>query len=327
MRFAACCGMLAAVGYMLANVCLRSLADLDPVWVSCIKAVPTVVVCAPLLLRRALSGQLIFPSLHLLGLTLLAGVLGQLVGNVCFQWSLGVIGIALAVPINLGAMIVSGAILGQRLLGDRVTPQMAIASLVLILAICVLSLGAATANASLQSPGSAGRASWLLVAGGVTANCLSGIAYSVLGVVLRYTSNRHTPVASLLFTIGLVGIVLLGSLAVSRHGWSELWTQSQPRWGVLLAAGVFNVMAFWALTKALQHSSVLFVNALNASQTALAALAGVLVFHEPLTLAMVSGVVLTAIGLLQMRGRSTPKHAQQTQVAMGSEPSAASAQE
>ena len=224
--------MLAAVGYMLSNVCLRSLSDLDPVWVSCMKAIPTVVCCAPLVGRRVWNGQTVFPSWHTLGLTLLAGVLGQLVGNVGFQWSLGVIGIALAVPINLGAMIVAGAILGQRLLGDRVTPQMALASLVLMLAICVLSLGAATANASLQGSASAGQVSWLLVAGGVAANCLSGVAYSILGVVLRYTTNRHTPVTSLLFTIGLVGVVLLGMLSASRHSATELWTLSQPRWGV-----------------------------------------------------------------------------------------------
>ena len=83
-------------------------------------------------------------------------------------------------------------------------------------------------------------------------------------------------------------------------------------------------MAFWALTKALQLSSVLFVNGLNASQTALAALAGVLMFDEPLTRAMVSGVALTALGLLLMRGRSAPKHAESAAVAVVSDSSAPS---
>ena len=300
------CGIASAVGYMLANVCLRSLTDLDPIWVSCVKAVPTVVVLAPVLCLRVFSGQLIFPSLNMLGLTVLAGLLGQLAGNVCFQWSLGVVGIALTVPITLGSMIVTGALLGRLLLGDRVTAPMALASLVLILAICVLSLGAGMANASIRTPGTSHQTSWLWVASGVTAACICGLAYSVLGVLLRYASNRNTPLSSLMFTVGLVGMLVLGGLAVSREDWSSLWTKSQPRWAPLLAAGVFNVLAFWALSKALQLSSVLFVNSLNASQTAMAALAGVLLFQEPLTWPMVSGVLLTAMGLLMMRGRRVP---------------------
>ena len=71
----------------------------------------------------------------------------------------------------------------------------------------------------------------------------------------------------------------------------------------LLAAGTFNVVAFAALTKALHLSSVLFVNALNASQTAMAAVIGVLLFREAFTLPMLTGVLLTVVGLLIMKGR------------------------
>ena len=78
----------------------------------------------------------------MLVLTVLAGLCGQLAGNVCFQWSLGVVGIALAVPITLGSMILTGAISGTVVLGDQVTLEMIYASIVLILAICILSLGA-----------------------------------------------------------------------------------------------------------------------------------------------------------------------------------------
>jgi drug/metabolite transporter (DMT)-like permease len=132
---------------------------------------------------------------------------------------------------------------------------------------------------------------------------LSGLAYSILGVVLRYASNRNTPLPSLLFTVGLVGVILLGGISLWRTDGSTLLSQSRPQLLPLVAAGLFNVMAFWALTKALQLSSVLFVNALNASQTAMAAVAGVLLFHEPLSGPMLSGVVLTAVGLLLMRNR------------------------
>ena len=236
-------------------------------------------------------------------MTVLAGLCGQIFGNVCFQWSLGVVGIALTVPITLGSMILTGAVLGRCLLGDRVTPQMAFASFVLFGAICILSLGAGRANASIQLAGS----SWWYVAGGVFAACLSGLAYSILGVVLRYASNRNTPLSSLLFTIGLVGVLVLGGISLARSDGLTLWNQSRPQLLPLFAAGLFNVVAFFALTKALQLSSVLFVNALNASQTAMAAIAGVTMFHEPLSVPMVSGVLLTAIGLLLMRNRRSTR--------------------
>ena len=68
-------------------------------------------------------------------------------------------------------------------------------------------------------------------------------------------------------------------------------------------AGVSNAVAFWALTKALQLTGVVYVNALNASQTAMAALAGVFFFQEAITLPLMAGVALTAVGLLLMKRR------------------------
>jgi hypothetical protein len=72
----------------------------------------------------------------------IASIIGQLLGNVMFQWSLGVVGIALAVPLTLGTMILSGALMGRIVLHEPVTVQMALSTVVLIGAIFVLSLGA-----------------------------------------------------------------------------------------------------------------------------------------------------------------------------------------
>ena len=48
---------------------------------------------------------------------------------------------------------------------------------------------------------------------------------------------------------------------------------------IMLAAGVFNLIAFVAVTRALQIATLVYVNALNASQVAMAGLAGVIFFH------------------------------------------------
>ena len=297
------CGLVAATGYMLANIFLRSVTHLDPTWVTCAKALPTVLVCTPLMLRRIFNRQSLFFSTPDVWRTLLVAIIGQLAGNVCFQWSLSVVGLALSVPLTLGAMIASGALMGHWILKDRVTFRMAMASLILVIAICILSLGAMTANQAVSASDQHSPLSHAWVIAGVGAACMAGIAYSLLNVSIRFSSNRGTPQLSILFTVGLVGVVLLGSIVYGREGRLPIAEMNRQEWIALLGAGSCNLVAFWALTRALQIASVMFVNALNASQTAMAAMAGVLLFGEPLTLAMVTGCVLTILGLLQMRER------------------------
>ena len=80
-----------------------------------------------------------------------------------------------------------------------------------------------------------------------------------------------------------------------------------PHFLMMLAAGVLNCVAFVALTRALQLMPLVYVHALNATQAAMAAVAGVLIFHEAQSSFLLSGMVLTIAGLLLMQGaRSNP---------------------
>jgi drug/metabolite transporter (DMT)-like permease len=237
---------------------------------------------------------------------ILASLMGQLAGNVLFQWSLGVVGIALTTPLTLGTIIVSGAILGRVFLNEPVTGRAAASIVLLLAAISVLSLGAADAHRSVaaaqqstsQSP-SAG-----LVAAGVGAACLAGLSYSVLTVVIRYGVTGQTSISTTLFTVGLVGLISLGALSHARMGLAGMLNTDFDDLAMMLLAGVCNAAAFLALTKALQLTTIVYVNALGAAQVALSALAGIALFSEALSGAMVSGVGLTAAGLLLTeRGR------------------------
>jgi drug/metabolite transporter (DMT)-like permease len=67
------------------------------------------------------------------------------------------------------------------------------------------------------------------------------------------------------------------------------------------------------LTKSLQLTSVVYVNALNATQAALAALAGVLIFQEAFSPRLLQGVLLTILGLaILTRSRPTLRPQQPT---------------
>jgi drug/metabolite transporter (DMT)-like permease len=296
------CGLSSAVIYTAANSFLRSVKDCDPVWVSAVKALPTAVCMAPWLLLMLRRGQRLAPSWRIVLMIALAALSGQLVGNVAFQWGLHEVGVAMTVPLSLGGMIVSAAILGRVFLHEPVTLRTAAALLLLLVAIGVLSLGAADARQSVVKAS----ATPLELAAGVAAGCLAGLAYSVLNVVIRYGVLRGMPLPTTLFTVSIVGLVSLGPWSWLRIGGQGIAATAPHDLGLMLLAGACNTLAFLALTKSLQLTSVVYVNALNAAQAALAALAGVLVFGEALSQWLLHGIVLTILGLAIMTRRRQP---------------------
>ena len=179
------------------------------------------------------------------------------------------------------------------------------AAAILILSVFVLSLGAinttrVVASDELQNSGTGLLALTVL---GVLAACLSGIAYCVLSVATRYAAHQGSSLLCIMGIVSLCGFVALSGLTILRSGLEPIVEPNVRQYVAMFGAGVFNFMAFLALTKSLQLASVFFVNTLNASQSAMAAVAGILLFHEPITWALPSGLILTVIGLWVM----TPK--------------------
>jgi len=73
------CGLFSAFVYTCANAFLRAVDTRDPVWVSAVKAVPTVVAMGPVVAMMAIRGQRMAPSLRML-----VGIgLGGLIGGRC----------------------------------------------------------------------------------------------------------------------------------------------------------------------------------------------------------------------------------------------------
>ena len=90
---------------------------------------------------------------------------------------------------------------------------------------------------------------------------------------------------------------------VNNVGWDRLmfFAQTTPeQYAWMFGGGVCNAIAFYSIAKCLQLVSVARVNALNASQLAMVALVGTILFEEAVTFGLVSGVALTIAGLLVM---------------------------
>lgn len=302
------CGLISAVGYTAANICLRAVVHVDPIWVSCVKAIPTLVAVGPFLIRSKSQADTWFPNKRIFQVILLTGLVGQLGGNVAFQWALSQIGLAIVVPLTLGTLIAVSAVLGRVCLGDSVSPRMIASGIILLIAICILSTEAQTietvgvdesvaaTHTDVDSSADLGK-----TAQGVFAACFCGIAYCCLSIGIRYATNQGTPRKSVLGLVSLSGVVSLGLATLVFQGVEPITTSTVGDYFAMLMAGVFNYIAFVSLVYALQEASVYFVNALNASQTAMAALAGVFLFSEPFTTTAGFGIGLTIAGLFLMR--------------------------
>jgi drug/metabolite transporter, DME family len=301
-RWGLLCCALSALSYAAANICLRKLSRLncDPMWVVYNKELITVVVIGPWLLASLLRGRLRMPPLKDLAIIIATGLLVQIVGNLGMQWALGIIGLAAAVPVCYGLMLLSGAAFGWWILRETVSSRAVMAIGLLLVALILLGSGVKAASDHdssgmplLQNPPNVG-----LVAGAITAAGAAGVIYAILAIVTRNTLRRTTPTSVLMVIVTGAGVVTLGPITLLRNGAEIYGNTSVEQWIWIAAAGIFNLLGFLCISKGLQLTPVVHANVLNASQVAMAAVAGVLFFQETLPPLLIAGVVLTIAGIM-----------------------------
>ncbi|PQO35792.1 hypothetical protein C5Y96_09070 [Blastopirellula marina] len=297
------CGVLAAVGYSLANICLRWLTDLDPIWVSFFKAIPTVVLLAPIAVWQVRSGRFPMPKASSIFILIVAAIISQLLGNAMLQWSFGVVGVAMSVPLCLGTMIVVGVMISKWLLQESLTRWQSWGTASLTLALIILSLAGRGAVQSVVEDTSG----WLLIGAGIVAPMLAGISYAFLSVVIRKGVSGEVSMFMTTSVICAVGMAILGPLSLYTAGLEEISLTTSSQYVVLVIAGLLNAAAFVALTLSFRYAPVIIGNAANSLQNPLSALAGVVLFHEAYSINLIFGVVLTVLGVVMMGLRDRPR--------------------
>ena len=293
----ACC-LFSAVAYTASHICLRQLAALgtDPAWAMCGKDLVAVIVLGPWLLTLRISGRPVLPSPRTLLVLVLVGIAAQFGGNLIVQWSYGVIGLALTVPAVMGGVLVGGALTARGRLGEPITGRSLRAIVVLIAAALLLSLGAD--NARLVIAASLVLSSPTHGAVGVLVAFVAGCVFGATSTMIRETVRGTTRADAVAAVICAVGVVGLGALSVHRLGLTGIsrTTPSQIAW--MTGAGLANLAAFLGLIVGLRWTTVLRANVLNATQVAMAAVAGVVLFGEPTGTWLAVGVCLTILGVL-----------------------------
>jgi drug/metabolite transporter (DMT)-like permease len=292
---------ISAVGYTIANIFLRHAAEsCHPAWVSCVKAMPTCLIAWLIIAARARRGLPSLPSRAVLPALVAAALFMQVGGNVAFQWSLEWVGLALSMPLTFGTIILTGAFLGRAWLNEPITPRMATAMAVLIVAVVVISLG--TRGDELLPHADADDAAFYVPLA-IGAAAFSGISYGVSNVVIRKSAGAKTPVSASIMVMSTAGVVSLGIISLAEIGWQGMAATTPGQWQSMLLAGVFNSIAFFALGLALETTTVVKTNVLNASQVAMSAVAGMLLFGEQPGAWAVFGIALTVVGLMLVRQR------------------------
>ncbi|MFG0267307.1 MAG: DMT family transporter [Rhodopirellula sp. JB055] len=305
-------GIASAVLYTLANISLRNAISVDPFIVSTFKAVPTVLVLTPYLVSVKASGRPIATSRQWIPIFIPVALVGQVIGNGAFQVALGSIGLAASVPITLGSLLIGSAILGRILLKEPVRPRTLLSIGTLIIAVIVLSRSRGVDpvewHPSSDIPSSE-PVDWLhSPIFGAAGAIASGLAYAVFSTSMRFTMKRGMLASMAMWISGVSGTVALAGIVAVRTGWSPIADIPAAMWQSMIWAGVFNFTAFVAISTALKVLPVVAVHLINASQVAMASVAGVIVFEEPVTKLLVIGVSLTLAGLtiLATRRRPTP---------------------
>jgi len=290
----ACC-IASALGYTAANACMRQLASLgaDTMWAVCVKEVVTVAVVGPWLALMAFRGMGSRFPLRWVALLVLVGLVTQLGGNLSFQWGLGVVGLAVSMAAMFGVMLTGSAAMGRVFLGERVSRRSIAAIALLLASVGLLSVGVAVTGKWI--PGTPGP--WTMALG-VGAGCLAGAAYALLTITIRTTASARLPITTIVFIITGMGVLSLGGLSVWRLGAGQLLKTPPGHLAWMLAAGTFNLLAFLAITKGLQLTTVVHANVLNGSQIAMGAVVGMLCFKESSNPWLLAGICLTIVGVV-----------------------------
>ncbi len=296
----ACC-IGSSFCYTGANICLRQLAgwDVHPAWVIAVKELVTVAVVGPFLLWLILRGKLAFRNLNVLAVLLVTGVGVQLAGNMSVQWAFGTVGLTVSMPTAMGVMLVASAVIGLVWLDERITRRSVLSIALLTAAITLLAVGTGIARQSgkiaLEDLPTIRTA--LL---GVGAAALAGTTFASLAAAVRYAGSQKAPVSLIVFVITGMGVVSCGLVSLNRIGLEGMAATPPDQLAWMVASGVFNLLGFLLITKGLQWTTLVHANVLNASQVALAAVAGMALFHEPNNVWLTAGIVLTVVGIFHI---------------------------
>ena len=282
-----------ALSYAVVNVMIRaSAAHIDSMLGSLLRLLP-VAVLAWFVLARSGAHELRPSDPKYLGAKPIAGlvfggVVSYVVGNVFFFRAMVDGGLAISVNSVQGGSVWAGLILGTLILRERPRWQQVAGAVVIAVGLSII------AASQLSNPGQ------LWYQGLLLAVC-AGSCYAVANVFTRMVQRSRSALFPVLACSAAGGFVPLALIALGRMAFDPGGMLTGLRAydvGVILLAGVVNVLALTGIAQAARHTSVATVNTIGSSAVAFSFLASVIIFSEAVPPLMVLGVVAVIGGIL-----------------------------
>ncbi|QDT56113.1 hypothetical protein Pan44_41640 [Caulifigura coniformis] len=275
-------GIGAALAYTCTNILLRNSAGPTDLgwncWATCLKAVPSALAAWALIVYRWTQGERGLDGWKSFLWLTLNGFVMQFGGNISFQYAMSFGGLALTVPMCFCTLILSGALGGRLFLKETISRRAMVAMWCLIAAVVILSQGANEAADKMR-----GEATFADMAKAIVFSGLSGLGYGFGGVSIRRAVTGTGTIASTIAPLSTIGVVGPGLIAWNQMGSSGLAAVPWEMNATILAAGTCNAFGFFFVGAAMARLPIVRVNLINASQTAMCALGGIIFFSEPAT--------------------------------------------
>ena len=285
--------VIAALGYGAVNVCLRVLTvRCDRSLILFSKELMAFTCVAAWVILGLRRGRFALPGWPTALALMTVGILTQLVATLPFLWAMAVIGLAIAVTISLGMSLVTSAVLGRFVLGEKVSLQSLTSIGLLVGSVALMTFG-------VQSPAlpSADSPTSFTLALAVAVACTAGMIYGLLNVSIRRSVTAGVSPGFVAMIIPLTGVVCSAPGCFGRLGVGGVLATPAADVGVMLVAGILNVIAWFSFIKGLQTTPVLHANVITASQVAIAAVAGIVLFEEAASPALFAGIAMTIAGM------------------------------
>jgi multidrug transporter EmrE-like cation transporter len=101
------------------------------------------------------------------------------------------------------------------------------------------------------------------------------------------------------FFISVMGILFLGPWVWGRLGWSGILATAPRDFALMLGVGLCNLLAFLLFTRALRLATVVRTNIIiSGLNSVLTVAAGLTLFAEPHTTAVLLGLGLSLVGIV-----------------------------
>jgi len=277
-----------ALTYVISGIAMRA-QEFDYILAVALRAIPVFLLALFIGYRgKARAGAAsAFPADRRATLALVAsGLLTFVIGNPLLLAALRVAGILVATPV-IGTQTLWSALLAAVLLGEPFNLSMALAMLLGVVGVLVLTLGK-TAQVALSS-------GWWLAVPFAAAAALSWALGGVLSAgAMRRGATRFQAVT----TSSLTAIVCLNAYLLASGRMALYVTTSRTLVLSMLGAGVFNAIALIGLTSAFALTSVASATTIYSLQIAFAPLIAWLFAGEQMNAVMALGIVLIALGVI-----------------------------